>query len=807
MTSWQFAITFAVALSGLLATGVLIWRVRRGRLLKESGKWRWRVDQWDSNPELLQAVIQAVPVAVSVKDAAGRIVFINSEAERFHGKPAEMFLGKTDHDLFPPEQADKIREEDARVVAGDVVVAFEEAFKSIDGNDKWVIKRKVAVGLPDGQRGTLTCLSDITNWKMTRTEVDSAHAFLAAVIDAVPHGMFVKDSSHRWILANKAFSLRMEPNGGSLIGRTYSDFLGDAEAAAARKQDDEVLASGKTLFFEKQVRLPNGVSVWFEKAKSRVIMPDGSRYMVGVVRDINAVKRAEEALRQSEMRWASVVSTAMEGIAVFDGQGCIESANEAMHKIFGHDNGTLLGQSIDAIIPELHRLRHEGHLADGGARGPGKVVGFVQRTDGTRKDGSIVLVELSVSVFRWGEQTMFTGVVRDQTELSRQRDIAQQTEHLARVGGWEVDLSTNRVYWTHETYRIHEIDPDSYVPDVASALAFYAPEDRARIAASIRSSILDREPFDETCQIITAAGRRIWIRTVGQVLVRDGRVVKLFGAFQDVTRQRELEEELRLHRNSLRDLVEVRTAELVSAKEAAEAANRAKSEFLANISHELRTPMHSILSFAGLGEKRARAEEDTKTEAYFARIEQSGRRLLRLVNDLLDLSTMEAGRLRYDMTRHDLCAVVRGVLEQLTPLASERDIQLDADLPSEPTVAFFDLSRVEQVLVNVVSNAMKFSPDGDGVTVTVKQADGAAVSGGRPLLQISVSDRGIGIPPEEMDLVFEKFSQSSRTRSGAGGTGLGLAICREIVSAHGGTIVASNREGGGTVVTFTLPRP
>jgi len=223
------------------------------------------------------------------------------------------------------------------------------------------------------------------------------------------------------------------------------------------------------------------------------------------------------------------------------------------------------------------------------------------------------------------------------------------------------------------------------------------------------------------------------------------------------------------------------------------------------MSHELRTPMHAMLSFARLGSKRVRDGDPEKIASYFEKIEQSAQRLLRLLNDLLDLSKMEAGRMTYEMAPHDIGGVVRGILDQLEPMASQRGIRLEVDLPATPVSAVVDRARIEQVLQNLVANAMKFSPAGEVVSVTVVRAGGPESSIAGSSCRIRVSDHGVGIPPDELEVIFDKFIQSSKTRSGAGGTGLGLAICREIIAAHGGTIVASNGSDGGSVLTIDLP--
>ena len=264
---------------------------------------------------------------------------------------------------------------------------------------------------------------------------------------------------------------------------------------------------------------------------------------------------------------------------------------------------------------------------------------------------------------------------------------------------------------------------------------------------------------------------------------------------------------LREHRDHLQEAVETRTHELLGAKEAAEAANRAKSEFLANISHELRTPMHAILSFARLGRDRARgpAVDLGKLEQYLGRIMQSGERLMGLLNDLLDLSKLEAGRMGYDMREEDVAQLAADVVAELAEVAAARQVSIDVDVAPDTPRVWCDGVRVAQVIRNLLSNAVRFSPPGGRITIGLAPAAaGPEGAGGAAYVRLSVSDQGQGVPDGELEAIFDKFVQSSKTKNGAGGTGLGLSICREIVQQHGGRIWAANGVGG-AVFTVLLP--
>jgi signal transduction histidine kinase len=238
--------------------------------------------------------------------------------------------------------------------------------------------------------------------------------------------------------------------------------------------------------------------------------------------------------------------------------------------------------------------------------------------------------------------------------------------------------------------------------------------------------------------------------------------------------------------------------ELKDAKQAAETANEAKSQFLANVSHELRTPLHGILSFAAFGMKKVHAAEKEDLFRYFQKIDQSGVMLLNLVDDLLDLSKLEAGRAVIAAKPANLGALITAVVDEFSSLAAHRHITVSLADNIGSVTAYLDQDKIKQVLRNLLGNAIKFSADHQAIEVSVRETEEDVL--------VSVADRGPGVPGNELETIFDKFIQSSKTRTGAGGTGLGLAICREIIQGHQGRIWAENRAGGGAILTFALPR-
>ena len=233
------------------------------------------------------------------------------------------------------------------------------------------------------------------------------------------------------------------------------------------------------------------------------------------------------------------------------------------------------------------------------------------------------------------------------------------------------------------------------------------------------------------------------------------------------------------------------------AKDTAEKANRAKSEFLANMSHELRTPLHGILSFARFGLKKKNQSDTQKLKRYLTKIVESGQQLLCLLNDLLDLAKLESGKMTFEFVPVELSKTIREVSEEFYSRTEELDLKITILPTNEDLYVQLDVPKIKQMFRNVIDNAIKYSPRHGRISIELQRLESHVI--------VTVKDEGIGIPLGELNKVFDKFVQSSKTRTGAGGTGLGLPICKEIIAAHGGRIWAKAREQHGACIVVEFP--
>ncbi|MDJ0842518.1 MAG: PAS domain S-box protein [Acidobacteriota bacterium] len=519
--------------------------------------------------------------------------------------------------------------------------------------------------------------------------------------------------------------------------------------------------------------------------------------------EIKERRQTERALRESEARYRAIFDRAGDAIAVIDAtRGTMAEFNDFAHLNLGYTRQEFAALNVmdlevfstrEEIVARAKMMRNTGfHRFD---------------TKHRCKNGDIRDVAVAATLIRLGGRDYFLCISQDTTEYRRmerelkayQHDLEEKVrertheleasremlrlvmEHIPQAIFWKDRNSTylgcNRIFASQEGLE----GPHDIIGKTDYDLSCTRTEADRFIEIDRQVMEMDEAMLHKTEYRIMPDGRTLWVET-NKIPLHDwdGNVVGILGTVEDISDRKEAEVKLK------------------KAKEMAEAANNAKSVFLANISHELRTPLNGILGFAGLGMEVCPDGDIAQMHNCFMKIENSGITLLTLLNELLDLAKLESGKMNFVLKQADLIRVVNHVVDEFSFRARQKNIEIELDLAQSPRPVVVDEMKIGQVVRNLLSNALKFSPEEKTVRIALTYPDG--------YISLKIIDEGPGIPESELESVFEKFIQSSKTKSGAGGTGLGLAISREIVTAHGGRIWAENRETGGAVFTFLLPQ-
>jgi signal transduction histidine kinase/CheY-like chemotaxis protein len=402
------------------------------------------------------------------------------------------------------------------------------------------------------------------------------------------------------------------------------------------------------------------------------------------------------------------------------------------------------------------------------------------------KDGRIILCQWHNTPLRdaGGEVIAILSMAQDITarkeaedQLRRSKSMLADAEQIAHLGSWTFDVSTRRVIWSDEHYRLFGIDPVKGGATYQDGQERIHPEDRPRINAVIEQALTDHKPFECRWRLLMPDGTIRLMHSRGRVEVDgSGNAVRSFGTVQDVTDATRTEEALE------------------AARAAAEAANRAKDEFLAMLGHELRNPLTPILAILqSLRFERRRTLRNERSV-----IERQARLLSGMVDDLLDVSRIARGKLKLLRRRIELLHVVSRSVEATRPILEEHGHRLRVDVP-EALAVNADEGRLVQVVSNLLTNAARYTKRSGLIEVIGRREGRFAV--------LRVRDNGIGIPNALLAHIFERFTQGPRTIDrGQGGLGLGLSIARDLVLLHGGVLTAAS-PGAGRGSEFTIGLP
>jgi len=512
-------------------------------------------------------------------------------------------------------------------------------------------------------------------------------------------------------------------------------------------------------------------------------------------------RRAETALRASEDRFRALNDTAQDAIIMLDAQGLITNWNPAAERLFGYAREAMLGQNLHSVLPAM-RYRDAAQAGFGRFQltGQGMAVGRTLELAALHQDGHEIPVELSVSAVQREDGWNAIGIVRD---ITARKAAEAQLRKLALA-----------VEQSPESIVITDLDANvEYVNETFVLNTGYSREEATgKNPRILHSGKTPKATYDALWDAMKQGqpwkGEFINKRKDGSEYAEfaiitplrqlDGSISHYVAVKEDISEKKRLGKELDNYRLHLEDQVALRTAELERATAQAEAANQAKSEFLANMSHEIRTPMNAILGLTYL------LQRDSVTPQQSERLQKIGlaaHHLLSIINDILDLSKIEAGKLQLEQQDFALGAVLDHVSSLIRDAAQAKGLRVTVDGDSVPLWLRGDATRLRQALLNLASNAVKFTERG-GIDLRAKLLDEQE---GQLRVRFEVEDTGIGIAAETIPQLFQPFEQadSSTTRK-YGGTGLGLAITRHLAQLMGGEVGIASEPGKGSRFWFSV---
>ncbi len=698
----------------------------------------------------------------------------------------------------------------------------------------------------------INLLSEITDRRAVEARLQESEVRLRGILESTMDGLVATDREGRIVEFNRSAEMIFGHRRVDVIGRRLSETIIPPESRDAhdRRLRDYFL-SGQGLNLRRRIQAEairaDGSRFPVELAITMANV-EGTELFMASVNDITERKRADARILDREARLRSIFEGAVDGIIVLDAQGRIESFNPAAERLFGYRSAEIVGQGISLLLPDDERINLDDSFAGVFCTRDGPVVGTSRHLTGRRKDGRLFAMELSVSPVEIGDSTRHTWIVRDITDRRRgERNLrasnallaAIQIAHERFVGDSGpavvflgmldslLELTGSTVGFIGEVIEDGEghrsIEPVAVRrlsssgghparPDTAIARDEVPRELRETVRRVLETAQVVMT-VDETREPKVGAPPRAASASLGLPVLVAGRLVGVMalarrrGPYKDrligylkplLTSCANLIEAYRIERRR-----EQAEAELVASKEAAEAANRAKSDFLANMSHEVRTPMAAILGYADFLLEPGLSPE--LRDQAIQTIRRNGAHLLQIINDILDLSKIEAGKLTIEPVPCSPLHIVNEVASALRVSADERRITLEIQQATPlPAIVRLDPIRVRQILMNLVSNAIKFSePDG---RVAVRLRADRHGSGELHDLIVEVEDRGIGITPEQQKRLFIPFQQADNsTTRRFGGTGLGLSITRRLLDAMNGRIQVRSDAGLGSCFIISIP--
>jgi len=481
-----------------------------------------------------------------------------------------------------------------------------------------------------------------------------------------------------------------------------------------------------------------------------------------------------QALKDNEARIRAILDTVLDGIITINELGTIESVNPAVVKMFGYSEAEMLGQNIKILMPNPYKDEHDGYLKHHRDTGEKKVIGIGRQVEGQHKDGTIFPIDLAINEMEVGGVRKFTGVVRDiseRVELEKSRiDSQNRTEAI-------LNTVVDGIITIDKFGCIETVNP--------AALRIFGYQESEMVGQNVKMLMPNpyREEHDGYLQHHHDTGEKrvIGIGREVEGQRKDGSVFPLELAVNEMQIHGE-----KYFTGIVRDITDRKEAE------------RVKEEFISTVSHELRTPLTSIRGAIGLLAGGMAGEFNDKANQLLSMAHNNTERLLMLINDILDLSKIESGKMDFHFSEVKVQSFLEEAISSNQGYAEQHGVEFILDSSVQDAKLNADANRLMQVMNNLMSNAAKFAPKGDRIKISAARH--------HRQIRISVTDHGQGIPKELEPRIFDKFTQadSSDTRQ-VGGTGLGLNITKAMVEKHNGRIAFVTEVGVGTTFYFDIP--
>jgi PAS domain S-box-containing protein len=757
----------------------------------------------EQRQHLLQKILDTEPGTVYIYDLEERRnVYVNRHWLSTFGYTAEetQAMGEELAALiFHPDDLALIEEHHAnwRHANEGEIRTIQYRVRAKTGEWRWVDSREVAFTRDETGfvKQILGIAHDVTDQIRMQEAALKEKEFSEAMLNSLPGVFYFYDHSGKFLRWNRNFEVISGYSAGEIAQMHPLDFFDGQEKDYIEERIQQVFERGESDAEASFTAKDRTLFPYYFTGKRIEI--DGQPYLIGMGIDISERRLAEEALRKSEERYRAVVEHQTEFIVRWKPEGTRTFVNEAYRDYFGLTPEQALSASFMPLIADEDRVAVQEKLSR-------LISGSVQFETDThrviRPDGSIGWQEwIDQAIYdETGQIVEFQSVGRDVTERKRTEDALATSEAEFRALFAAMDdvllvIDRNGVY-----RKIAPTNPRLlYKPReelLNKTLHDVFPREQAETFLNAILKVLETQQTTRIEYQLLIDGQKVWFDTSISPIGEES----ILWMARDITDRKQAEERLQRLNEELEQRVAERTEELAAAMIKAQESDRLKSAFLATMSHELRTPLNSIIGFTGVILQGLAGPLNEEQAKQLNMTRDSARHLLALINDILDISKIEAGQLEIIKRPFDMREAIAKALQVVQPLLlKKKDIRLRTQLGPNVGTINQDRRRVEQVLINLVNNAIKFTERGE-VNIECQIRDG--------WLETRVHDTGIGIKPEEVHRLFKPFQQiDTGLARGHEGTGLGLSICKRLVTGMGGDIDVESQWDVGSTFKFTLP--